>query len=499
MDQEDQQLTPFFSKLKQYCETKPVCFDVPGHKLGHLETELNTLDPMVYQLDANAPLGLDILSSPSGVLKQASDLAAKAFHAEQAFFITGGTSLGNLSMFLACLAANDKVILPRNVHKSIINAILLSGAVPLFIKPQIDKQLGIANQITLAEINKCCSKHADVKAIFINNPTYFGIVSDLKSIVEFAHSKGIIVLVDEAHGCHFAFNENVPLSAMDCGADASSMSIHKTGGSLTQSSLVLCQGSLVDPYKIRAAINMLHSTSPNSVLLASLDVARKNLYFNGKAQIQASIELAEYCIAEINKIDGLFAPNKQYFKDQGLFDNDVTKVIIQITKLDLTGIETLKVLRNDYNIQMELSEPNILLAVFTIGTSKEDVNRLITALKAIAIKYYHPENNYKPMTSYNYIYPKVAMRPRSAFHSPYKFVSLEDSLNEVVAEAVMIYPPGIPLILYGEIMSQDIINELEYHLSADTVILKQKEGRLIKIIDKAKKKTRGENNNGKEL
>jgi lysine decarboxylase len=286
----------------------------------------------MYLLDANAPVGLDHLSHPTGVINEAQNLMAEAMGADKTYFITNGTTMGILAMVLSVVKANDKIILPRNVHKSVINGLILSGAVPIFIKPNIDEFVGIANDVSFSSVKKAIDDNPDAKAIFIINPTYFGVVSDLLEITEYAHKNNMVVMADEAHGAQFYFSEKLPLSAMEAGADISATSMHKTAGSLTQSSVILTKGSRIDHQRLRATLNMLQSTSPSSLLIASLDVARKTMYFHGKSKIAAVLKLAKIAREKLKSIPGLTVIDKNYLLDKGCFNYDETRCLSDYEK-----------------------------------------------------------------------------------------------------------------------------------------------------------------------
>ena len=244
----EQEKTPFYTKLLAYAQSDTVSHDVPGHKLGQVPNDMmDYAGHEMYRLDANAPRGLDNLNKPKTVLKEAAKLMADAFSAEKAYFLTGGTTMGILSMIMSTCRAKEKIIMPRNVHKSAINALILSGSIPVFVKPQLDDYLGIANHMPFEEVKKAIEENPDAKAIFVINPTYFGVASDLKEIILLAHAHDMLVLVDEAHGSHLKFSKELPVSAMQAGADMTACSLHKTSGSLTQSSILLTKGKRVDP------------------------------------------------------------------------------------------------------------------------------------------------------------------------------------------------------------------------------------------------------------
>lgn len=484
MDKKNQNLTPFFTELSRYANSQVIPMDVPGHKLGRLNNELkDALGEKFFLYDANAPKGLDNLNRPTGVIKESQELLAEAFGADRAYFLTGGTTQGILTMILSTVAAREKIILPRNVHKSIISALILSGAMPIFLPPIIDNDLGIANGVSFEAVKEAIDAHPDAKAIFIINPTYFGAVSDLASIVKYAHKHDILVLCDEAHGSHLSFNKILPLSAMEAGADLSASSLHKTGGSLTQSSVLLAKGKRVNYNKLRVTLNILQTTSPSSLLLASLDVARKYMYFKGKQELDKVIDLAHYAKKIIDEIPGITVCDKDYFINKNNYDYDETKLLIKIKDLNLPGYYLYNLLRDKYNIQVELAETYVLLVVLSIGSTKRDIIKLRDALAEISDEFYKKMNNIN-FKKFNYSFPKVYTRPREAFHAPKKYVELTEAIDEIAAESIMIYPPGIPLIIPGEIIDLEIINRIEFYKENGFTILTEQDDETVKIIDR---------------
>ena len=471
-EKEEQRRTPYIDAYLKYIQDKNIVFDVPGHHQGKIRTDFDKLfSHQVYKNDVNCPRGMDNYLHPTGAIKEAQDLFAKACHADYAKFLLNGSTSGNLVMLLSALKANEKILLPRNVHKSVINGLILSGAIPIFILPNIDTQTEVANQPTLKEWKEAIDKNPDIKAIFVINPTYFGATCDLKRLVEYAHKKNIIVLVDEAHGTHFYFSNKCPISAMEAGADMATLSVHKTGGSLTQSSVLLVKGERVPRYEVIKAFNLITTTSPSSILLASLDAARKYLVFKGSRQIYNAVKLAKQAYIRINEIPGFKPHSKDYFtKKCHSFSYDETKLCVELDKLSIDGFEFYKILKDKYNIQIELAEKYVFLLLFTIGSEQKDVDRLIDALKEISEKYYD-ENVVYADPHYMSSFPVMKIRPRVAFHAPLKVVDLDDSLNMVSKEMVMAYPPGIPIIVPGEVISQEVINQIKYYEKSKATIL----------------------------
>lgn len=476
--------TPFFTKLKEYGLSNVAPFDVPGHKLGRINNDLiKFIGKKTYLLDSNAPIGLDNLNKPTGVIRDAENLMADACNADKSYFLTNGTTTGILAMIMSVCKANDKIILPRNVHKSVINGLILSGAIPIFIKPHIDQDLGIANDISYEAVKKAIEENPDAVAVFVINPTYFGVVSDLKRITDLAHENDIIVMADEAHGAQFYFSQKMPLSAMEAGADISSSSMHKTAGSFTQSSIILTQGKRINHQRLRQTLNMLQSTSPSSLLMASIDVARKTMYFRGEERITKLLELSQDAREKLKTIPGITVIDKDYMVKKGCFDYDETKIIIKVSELGLSGFEVYQLMKARYNIQLELAESHIVLAILTIGTTRKDLDRLYQAFYSLSMDY-HELRDKLPKVEFEYMFPETYSRPRDAYHAPKLIVSLDDAVNEIAAESVMIYPPGIPIVIPGEVITQDVVDDIKFYSNKSKALHSDLDDAMITIVDK---------------
>lgn len=481
-NKKEQEKTPYLDALKKYVSEDVCPFDVPGHHMGNVQNDFKDfVGEMAYRCDVNAPRGLDNLNHPHGVICRAQELMAKAFNADEAFFLINGTSAGIMAMILATCAAHQKIIVPRNCHKSCINGLVLSGARPIFISPEYDFDLEISNQPRIEDYIRAIDENPDARAIFVIHPTYFGAVLDLKKLVDYAHERGILVLADEAHGCHFGFNKYGPKSAMELGCDLSAASLHKTGGSLTQSSVLLRKGDRVSHYEISKAFALINTTSPSTLLIASLDSARKFLYLHGQEKLLEAISLTRYAIEEINKIEGFKAHGKEYFIKRGAFDYDETKLVIELDNLDIDGFTLYKILKDKYNIQMELAETYVVLAIISLGSSFDHVKRLINALKEIANNHYKEGVRY-PKYHYDNPFPKSIVRPRTAYHAPLKVVPLDECENLISKESIMIYPPGIPLIIPGEIFTKEIINRIKQYKKTNATVLSDYEND-VSVID----------------
>ena len=308
------------------------------------------------------------------------------------------------------------------------------------------------------DVRQAIFENPDAKAILVNNPTYYGICSDLRGIVELAHKHGMFVLVDEAHGTHFYFNDDLPVSAMEAGADMAAVSMHKTGGSLTQSSILLTKNTVNADY-VRQVINLTQTTSGSYLLLSSLDIARKNMSLNGKVLSGKMIELASYARDEINKLGGYYAYGEELIDGDSVFDFDRTKLSVHTRDIGLAGIEVYDILRDDYGIQIEFGDIGNILAIISGGDRMLEIERLISALSEV--KRLH-QKDIAGMFDHEYITPKVVMGPHKAFFSEKLSVSIKESAGMICGEFVMCYPPGIPILAPGEMITSEIIKYVEY-------------------------------------
>lgn len=483
MSKLDQNKTPYLDALKRYVKEDVLPLDVPGHHMGNVSNKFKSfIGDQLYRCDINAPIGMDNLANPSGVLLEAEKLMADFCHADHSFFLINGTSSGILAMIMAVCHANQKIIIPRNVHKSIVSALILSGASPVYIMPKLDAELEIANQPTVEAYIQAMHRYPTAKAVFVINPTYFGAVGDLKRIVKEAHARGMAVLVDEAHGAHYYFDKNGPISAMDAGADLSSVSFHKTGGSLTQSSILLLKSKLIDRASIQKAINILNTTSPSTILMASLDAARQYVATKGQDNMDNVHELSKYAREQIAKIKGFIPCNKDHFIEKGCYDYDETKLVIKLDHLDINGFELYRLLKEKYNIQIELAETYVIMGILAIGSDKAQMRRFIQALRDISAQHYHKKLEY-PRHAFGVEFPFQIVRPRSAYHAPGKIVSLGSAVNQISKESIMIYPPGIPLIVPGEVFTKDLVNRISEYKKLGVTILSDYGASKVNIID----------------
>ncbi len=459
IDCHTQERAPILEALEEFKSRRIVPFDVPGHKRGRGNAELaGFLGDACLSVDVNSMKMLDNLCHPVSVIREAEALAAEAFGAAHAFFMVGGTTSSVQAMILTAAKRGETIILPRNVHRSVINAMILSGAVPVYVNPQTDERLGISLGMRLEDVERAILLHPDAKAVFVNNPTYYGICSNLRAIADLAHAHGMMLLADEAHGTHFYFHDDLPEAAMHAGADMASISMHKSGGSLTQSSMLLIGPNVHEGY-VHQIINLTQTTSASYLLLVSLDISRRNLAIRGREMVGNVIRLVAYARDEINAIGDYYAYGRELIDGDAVCDFDVTKLSIYTRSIGLAGIEVYDVLRDEYDIQTEFGDIANLLAYVSVGDRPKDIERLVAALSEIRRNY---RKDSSKMLRAEYIDPEVVAAPQEAFYAEKESLPIEETAGRVCSEFVMCYPPGIPILAPGERITDEILAYVRY-------------------------------------
>ena len=482
MSKLDQNKTPLFSVLKdEYVGRDILPFHVPGHKRG------KGVDKEFYDFMGNGPFSIDVtifkmvdgLHQPKSCIKEAQELAADAYGVKKSFFAVNGTSGAIQAMIMSVMKAGDKILVPRNVHKSVINGLIMSGATPIFMQPEFDYDLGVSLNISFESVYKAISDNRDIKCLFLLNPTYYGACSQLEKIIKLCKDNNIKVLVDEAHGAHFPFHKELPPSSIELGADMAAISIHKTGGALTQASALLINNT-VDDKKVLQTINMLQSTSASYLLMSSIDGARYNLDINGERQLSNALNLARYARNKLNRIDGIKVYSPQDLKSKGVEFVDETKLCINVKGLNLTGFEVYDMLYKNFSVQAELGDLYNVLALISIGTTKKDVDRLIKSIEIIA-KTKKRSTKIKDI-EIRQINTEIGINPREAFYAKKELVDIKDSLNMICGESIMAYPPGIPIISPGEIITYEIINYINLLKDSGAYFTDAQDKKLNKIL-----------------
>lgn len=442
----------------EYVNNNTIPFHVPGHKkgVGMAKKFLDFVGKNVLSMDVTVFEQVDSLHKPTGPIKEAQELAAEAFGADATFFCIHGTSGAIQAMILSVIGENEKIIVPRNIHKSVTSGIILSGAIPVYMQPEVDKNIGVALNVTPETVEKALRENPDAKAVLIINPTYYGVSTDIVKIAEIVHDYGAILMVDEAHGPHLKFNEKLPISAMEAGADICAQSTHKIIGSMTQSSMLQVKSERIDVNRVKQVMSLLQTTSPSYILLASLDVARMQMVTEGKKLLDETIKLAEYARKEINNINGLYCFGEEIVGKDGAYDFDPTKITITAKGLGISGHQLERILAEKYYIQPELSDMYNVLCVFSIGDTKEKVDYLLRALREISDELYKDDIEISKAIDIPEI-PEQIITPRYAFGCSTISLPLQESIGQISAEFLLAYPPGIPILCPGERITMEIV------------------------------------------
>jgi len=454
--------TPLFDALVSLAESRKVSFHTPGHKSGKgISTRFKKfVGPKIFSIDLTTLDEVDCLQKPTGVIKEAQELAAEAYGADHSFFLINGSTVGNHAMVLAACSPGDEVLVARNTHKSILTGIILAGARPHFFLPEWDPDLGIPLNVTSEAVDSALKNHAEAKALILTSPNYYGVTADLETIFKSARERGLLILVDEAHGPHLNFHPHLPPPALRMGADLCVQSTHKIVGGMTQSSMMHLKGNRIDLARLQGVLQLMQSTSPSYVLMASLDLARMQMATEGRKLLEKAIHLAEEARHRIQEMEGIACFARSQIQERGHFDLDVTKLTISTRGLELTGFQASALLNGESDVQVEMADLYNLLVIVSIGDRKDDLLRLTSGLEKIAQSYPQGRDRCREV-----IFPPIGaslpLSPREAYFAPYRHLDLKDATGEISSDIVTIYPPGIPLLVPGERISREIADYLE--------------------------------------
>lgn len=456
----DYKQIPILKALRAYSEEQLKYFHVPGHKGGNAfkKVGLQDFDIGLLNLDVTEVPGIDNLHCPENAIMEAQELAAKAFGAEHTFFLVNGTTAGIYSMIMAATNPGDKIIIPRNCHKSVTGAVILGKLHPIYISPEVDDKLSVASGISPDMVEKAVIDNPAAKAIVITNPTYYGVCTDLVTIAQIAHKHNMLLLVDEAHGAHFGFSKKLPKSALQCGADMVAQSTHKTLPSMTQSSMLHVKSSRIDINKLKLFLQLTQTTSPSHILLASLDAARFIMQQKGEELLENIINACECLRGEISGTKGLYCLGNKDVGRSGIYDIDPTRITVNFRDMGINGIMAEQQLRSKFKLQVEMSDLYNIVAVCTVGDDASAIKKLSEALKAIAVNAKAKEG--KDLENTPNVYsriPQMKLLPGEAVYEQSEDILLSKSVGRICKEMIIPYPPGIPIIMPGEVITKEIL------------------------------------------
>ncbi|MEA5509195.1 aminotransferase class I/II-fold pyridoxal phosphate-dependent enzyme [Crocosphaera sp. UHCC 0190] len=457
---QSQRITPLIEALSILKNQPDAAFYTPGHKRGQgiAESLTSLVGAAVFQADLPELPGLGNLFAPDGAIQQSQILAAEAFGADQTWFLVNGSTCGIIAAIVATCGSGDKIIVPRNIHQSVITGLIVSGAVPIFLNPEYDPTWDLAYSFTPEALEGALKQHSDVKAVLLVYPTYHGVCGDIQAIASVTHRYNIPLLVDEAHGGHFRFHDGLPPSALSVGADLTVQSTHKVLGAMTQASMLHIKGDRIAPQRISQALQLVQSTSPNYLLLASLDGARQQMALQGKELLNETIKLAEIARNELSQIEGLGVLQLEQTRP-GFEDLDVTRLTVNVTSLGITGLEADEILQTKLGVTAELPMLSHLAFIISIGNTKNDIKQLIKAFKSLKVLS-SPLRLMRAVESHPLIPSPLKFSPRDAFFAPTESVEIEQSIGRISGELICPYPPGIPVLMPGEIITSEAIQYL---------------------------------------
>jgi len=453
---ERQGQAPLFEALCRHNEKNTCNLHIPGHRQGRCIPEgLMSLDnKALFSLDLTELPGLDDLHSPSGPIRLAQELAAGLYGADRSFFLVNGTSAG-IHALLVATVGEKQVVVPRNAHRSVLGGLVLAGADPVYVTPELMPEFGLDCGVAPAAIRAALENNPAAAAVLAVSPNYYGVTGDLQGYAEAAHRADKPLLVDEAHGAHLRFHPALPEDAMACGADAAVQSTHKLGGSLTQSSVLHLQGQRIEQQGVAAALRLLQTTSPSYLLMASLDLARRQLALRGKGLLDQALELAYGLRQRLSIIDGLSVLSPERLPEGSSLDP--TRLVISVRRLGLSGYQVQQMLAERYRVYVEMADSAHVVAIVSIGAARADCEGLARAMEDISFR----ERKTEPIP---FIAPPdsfiVLMKPREAWFAKFRQVPLDEARGRISAETIAVYPPGIPAVNPGEEITVDVINYL---------------------------------------
>lgn len=456
MSSKKQAPSPLVNALSCYTKKQSIRFHMPGHKANDKIRFNEKLKKNLFNWDVTEIPGLDNLHEPKGVILKSEKLLAKLYGAKRSFFLVNGSTSGNISMMGAAVSPNQKLIVSRASHRSVLSGLILTGADPIYVMPKFDRELGVFTQPSVNDIKNTINKAPDARAIILTNPVYQGFCPDIKSACLIAGQNNINVLVDEAHGPHFALSPLLPHSAGDFDVDAWVQSPHKILCSLTQSAWLHIKGQKMNINKVMSWLELMTSTSPSYILMASLDLTRALMQDEGKELIEYTLELAQHARHQINKFSPFYCVGSEVVGKRGIFDIDLSRLMVNVSSVGYTGHMVQEILIDKYNIYPEYSDFYNVYFLLSFSNTKKDIKHLVKALSC-----FKERCKLKDLPKPPYILPNKVMKPKEAFFKDGEFLPLKDCIGRIIKKELILYPPGIPIVMPGEVLDK---NHVEYIL-----------------------------------
>jgi arginine/lysine/ornithine decarboxylase len=463
MPASEQPTAPYLDAVVAYAFRGPARYHVPGHKGGaHADPGLRKAIG-VDGLAADVPQdihGIDLGPSPTPY-ERAERLAAEAYGAARTFFLTNGATQGNHTLCLALAPLGARIVAQRNSHASIVDGLVLSGGIPSFVAPEYDAELGITHCVTPEALERALAEAPDARAAFIVSPTYYGMTADIAALADVAHRAEVPLVVDQSWGPHFGFNEALPPTALSQGADAMLTSTHKIAGSLTQSAMLhIGDSGRVDAGAVARALRLLRSTSPSSLLIASLDAARRQLSLHGEQLLFETLEAIGIARAKLETIDGIDLVDSRLIGRMGVAAYDPLRIVLDVRGTGRTGYEIADALRRSYDVHVELPMQATVVFIVGPGESAANLRRLAGDVDEVVKRLRVATDTTPIVPPAASLANEVAIPPREAFLGEAERVPVDAAVGRISCESIASYPPGVPALLPGERVSAETVDYL---------------------------------------
>src|SRR4051812_14489483 len=455
----EQPNAPYLEAVVAYAFRAPARYHVPGHKGGPgadpgLRKAIGT-DALAADVPQDIH-GIDLGPSPTPY-ERAEGLAAEAFGAERSWFLTNGATQGNHALCLALAPLGTRVVAQRNSHTSIVDGLVLSGGIPSFVAPEYDTELGITHAVTPEALEAALAEAPDARTVFIVSPTYYGMAADVRALAGVAHGAGVALVVDQSWGPHFGFHEALPPTALSQGADAMVTSTHKIAGSLTQSAMLHVAAGRIDVGAVARAVRLLRSTSPSSLLLASLDAARRQLVLHGEQLLHETLEAIAVARAKLETIPGIALVDSSLVGRMGIAGYDPLRIVVDVRGTGRTGYEIADALRRSYDVHLELPTQATLVFIVGLGESVAALRRLAGDIEETVKHIARPGPTEAIVRPTATLRNEMAVPPREAFLGASVVMPVDEAVGRISCEAIASYPPGVPALLPGERISAETV------------------------------------------
>lgn len=473
-------MSDLYKNLLEYSNSDFYPFHMPGHKRNISEG----VSPFSY--DITEIEGFDNLHNPQGILRIAMEEAAKFYESDKTYFLVNGSTCGLLSAICGVTNRGDKVLVARNCHKSVYNALYLNGLIPVYVLPEYIEEFGINGGISPEKVAKALMENDDIKAVVITSPTYEGVVSDINSISNIVHKKNIPLIIDEAHGAHFSMHPKLPKSALMNGADIVIQSVHKTLPSLTQTALLHIKSNIVNVKNIENYLGIYQTSSPSYVLLSSIDECINNIKTNGIIMFEPYVKRMEVLMAHARQLTHVKLLDSHIIGKHGVYDLDLSKIVISVKGTSYTGKKVYEEMLDRFHLQLEMAARDYALAMTSPMDTEEGLLRLFTALVEIDrdIRIYGEDKTEDFTPDTRQPQPIVLESIYNAVNKQCEILDLESATGKISGEYIYVYPPGSPILAPGELIHAETVRLVrEYkRLGLDVMGLEDVEGKKIKVV-----------------